>query len=188
MAAQETTKSHHYMNCIIGPQTQILCLGCLQQPESWFCTLWRWLVHFQWHRCMMPVWTESVCLQCVFPSSSGGQSSYWQWWWLQGVRGAGRHESGTCRSLKHRSSMSLWAQPRDPGSNPDQSFYQRVMSASFRYLLQIRGVSTCGQKLCNSAQQQPKLAFRLTNSDTHSHLALGYAVSGQLHDSEIALS
>lgn len=33
------TKSHHYMNCIIGPQTQILCLGCLQQPESRFCTL-----------------------------------------------------------------------------------------------------------------------------------------------------
>lgn len=40
-----------------------------------------------------------------------------------------------------------------PGSHPDQSFDQRVMSASFRYLRQIRGVSTWGQKLCNSAQQ-----------------------------------
>lgn len=44
-------------------------------------------------------------------------------------------------------------EPRDPGRNSDQSFYQRVMSARFRYLLQIREVSTCGQKLCNSVQQ-----------------------------------
>lgn len=61
-------------------------------------------------------------------------------------------------------------EPRDPGRNSDQSFYMRVMSARFQYPLQIREVSTCGQKLCNSAQQQPQLAFRLTISHrTHAH-------------------
>lgn len=29
-------------------------------------------------------------VQCVFPGSTGGQSSSWQRWWLQGVEGAGR--------------------------------------------------------------------------------------------------
>lgn len=84
LLAQETTKSHHYFDYIMGPPTHAAC----PSYSNWDVYMSQTLVHCGtvWvitkRSAGVCCWSgerKHACLQCVFPSSTGGQTSYWQW-------------------------------------------------------------------------------------------------------------
>lgn len=81
LLAQETTKSHHYLDYIMGPPTHAACPRYSDRDvytgqDSWAATLCHCLGHYQKAVQVYDagLGRQHACLQYVFPSSTGGQT------------------------------------------------------------------------------------------------------------------
>lgn len=80
---KKTTKSHHYLDYIMGPPTHVEWLKYsnrdvyTSQALLHCSTVWVISKRSAGVRCRSGE-RKHACLQFVFPSSTGGQTSYWQ--------------------------------------------------------------------------------------------------------------
>lgn len=100
LLAQETTKSHRYLDYIMGPPTHAACMPQILFTAARLSS--RYTVSLsgslpkgvQVYDAGLAKDRKHACLR--FPSSTGGQTSYWQWLRWGGERAASRC-SCTCR-------------------------------------------------------------------------------------------
>lgn len=134
LLGQETTKSHNYLDYIMGPPTHatsprlaaILGVYTGQTVEVVHRSTVRVITEGSpGLRCCSGIKKKHACLQFVFPRSIGGQTSYWQRWW--GGR-ADSHCSHTCKIQTHKLALE---QPSGRQSL-DPSFYSCTSAVNTR--------------------------------------------------------
>lgn len=155
-----TTTSHRYLDCIIGPPTHAVyprycdrdvytsqTLDLVHCGTVWVITsrstgVWCWSGKTA---CMFTVCFPAAPVVRPLTGSDGG----WRGWTCtQSVLTLLPAGLKHIRKASARNGAAMW-----PGQQLVQSFCLRMMRTAFRHFLQISGVSTCEQKLCNSAEQ-----------------------------------
>ena len=161
LLAQETTKSHHYLDYIMGPPTHAVCpryskLGCFNTSQTLdlvHCGA-VWVRTKQDYRCVcVCVWKrERACLQCVFPSSSsssgGGQTSLLAVMLSEGGERAGSHCSCIpAAGTQNAPAVALSGAAKWLAVTRSKFFISAWCGQHFRYLLWISGVSASAKKV-----------------------------------------